>query len=67
MLSIFDDTNSDLMEATLLVHNWQVAMSDLNQVKKIFEELEKKAKEFGVAVEEGLDALLQDEDEFYFR
>jgi hypothetical protein len=36
-------------------------------VKKIFDELEKKAKEFGVAVEEGLDALLQDEDEFYFR
>jgi hypothetical protein len=48
-LSIFDDTNSDLMEATLLVHNWRVATSDCNQVKKIFDELEKKAKEFGVA------------------
>lgn len=64
-LGIFDDTNTELMEATLLVHNWRVATSDRNQVKKIFDELEKKAKEFGVAVEEGLDAFFTNDDFFF--
>jgi len=65
-LSIFDDTNNDLMEATLLVHNWRVSTTERTQVKKILDLLEKKAMDAGVCLEMGLDALLQEDDDFFF-
>ena len=42
VLGIFDDQNSDMMEFTILVHNWRARTCCRNQVKKFFDILEKE-------------------------
>ena len=37
VLGIFDDRNSDMMEFTILVHNWRAITCCRNQVKKFFD------------------------------
>lgn len=65
-LGVFDDTNTELMEATLLLHNWRVSTTDRNNVKKIFNILEERAKDAGVCMDLGLDDLLEEGDDMYF-